>query len=589
MSLLEKIALIEADLKTLKVSIKATFEAVASVGALGIVTQCLSSTKEGRDALVLGGFPVPPPPGFSRLTTDPPILLTDQISSPAKEASPPPPENERENESGGDSDSMEIEAASSSASSSATPSSSSSSSEEEFKTVVGEASRKRLLKKRRQEEATGQGLELSPPLSKRKTRRVKSASASPTQAPQASPAQAPQASPTQAPQANPTQASQASPTTAPQATPTQRKGKVPPLVLREKNKWDHISHAMTERGIRFTSAASTSEGIRITVPTSEDHRRLTRLLDGEGVGYHSFTLQEDKLLRVVIRGIPAEVDTSRVLEDLKSQGYPILEVHRMSSGRTRTPYEMVLAILTMDGKAIYALKSLVGLTKISVEKPRKGNAPSQCHRCQMYGHSARCCRARPRCVKCLGDHGTKECERPKDRSLQVSPPSCVLCGEQGHPANYRGCPKAPRTNRGRAGHRATGPSRPKPTPSVPLTQPQTPPSVPLTQPQTHFSVPPTQPHTQNGPRPLLVRPPRQPYSKVVAKPLHTQYGPSGPQTLPQSAPHMAAPANRLTQVTDLLRLLAGARTQADYLSICMSHSMLIAGVRVPDINSLPPH
>lgn len=38
-----------------------------------------------------------------------------------------------------------------------------------------------------------------------------------------------------------------------------------------------------------------------------------------------------------------------------------------------------------------------------------------------------------RCVKCLGNHSYKECNKPVE-----TPPTCVNCGEH-HPANYRGC------------------------------------------------------------------------------------------------------------------------------------------------------
>ncbi|XP_028169490.1 predicted GPI-anchored protein 58 [Ostrinia furnacalis] len=42
---------------------------------------------------------------------------------------------------------------------------------------------------------------------------------------------------------------------------------------------------------------------------------------------------------------------------------------------------------------------------------------------------------KPRC--------TADCVR--DKATATEPPSCILCGTQGHPANYRGCPRAPRT------------------------------------------------------------------------------------------------------------------------------------------------
>ncbi|KAL0808551.1 hypothetical protein ABMA28_012996 [Loxostege sticticalis] len=93
---------------------------------------------------------------------------------------------------------------------------------------------------------------------------------------------------------------------------------------------------------------------------------------------------------------------------------------------------MVQVVLdhSAPGKDIFNVKAVCSISGL------------RCHRCQFYGHSARNCRARPRCVKCLGNHGTADCDR--NRATASEPPSCVLCGSLGHPANYRGCPKAPR-------------------------------------------------------------------------------------------------------------------------------------------------
>ncbi|KAL0852945.1 hypothetical protein ABMA27_012738 [Loxostege sticticalis] len=93
-------------------------------------------------------------------------------------------------------------------------------------------------------------------------------------------------------------------------------------------------------------------------------------------------------------------------------------------------------------KDVFNIKAVCSISGLRVEPPRKRGTPGQCHRCQLYGHSARNCRARPRCVKCLGDHGTADCARY--RATASEPPSCVLCDSAGHPANYRGCPRAPR-------------------------------------------------------------------------------------------------------------------------------------------------
>ncbi|GBP63921.1 Nucleic-acid-binding protein from transposon X-element [Eumeta japonica] len=103
----------------------------------------------------------------------------------------------------------------------------------------------------------------------------------------------------------------------------------------------------------------------------------------------------------------------------------------------------VLAVLHKSDTAKDIFKSppkVCGLSGIIVEAPYRKSGPGQCYRCQLYGHAAQNCYAQPRCVKCREPHSTKECKRSKDSG---DVPECVNCNSEGHPASYKGCPKAP--------------------------------------------------------------------------------------------------------------------------------------------------
>lgn len=236
--------------------------------------------------------------------------------------------------------------------------------------------------------------------------------------------------------------------------------KPPPLFIQEKGKWITIAPLLTRHSINYLAASSTKVGMRVQLATSDDHRKLTQILRQEKIGFHTYALEEEKVLRVVIRNIPKEWKEDHILLDLKEQGFPVREIHRLYNGQTKTSYDLVLAILdrTPEGKAIFNLKHVLK-SKVSVESPRRNNIVAQCHRCQLYGHSSRFCFAKPRCVKCLGDHGTSDCVRTKDTP---EPPSCVLCGTEGHTANYRGCPKAPRSTKGTTRRPPANPRGPQP-------------------------------------------------------------------------------------------------------------------------------
>lgn len=59
----------------------------------------------------------------------------------------------------------------------------------------------------------------------------------------------------------------------------------------------------------------------------------------------------------------------------------------------------------------------------------------QCHRCQGWSHVTSNCYNKPACLKCAGDHFTRDCTKEK-----TTPAKCVNCSGT-HPANYTQCPE----------------------------------------------------------------------------------------------------------------------------------------------------
>lgn len=253
----------------------------------------------------------------------------------------------------------------------------------------------------------------------------------------------------------------ANPSPAPPSQAPERVKTPPPVYIRDKGAWPNISAYLDARNIVY-KARTTKDNLRVQVNDPSAHRTLTSYLRAENIGGHSYPLPEERKLRAVIKNIPKEIDAALVESDLKAQGFPVCEVFRMFNRTTKAAYDMVLAVLDLsaEGKRIFKLTRCCKLSGLKVETPASHSYIRQCHRCQLYGHSARNCFARPRCVKCLGDHGTEDCLRTLPNP---EPPSCVLCGKSGHPANYRGCSEAPKH---RAGVRQRGLSRVLPRPAA---------------------------------------------------------------------------------------------------------------------------
>ncbi|GBP89977.1 Nucleic-acid-binding protein from transposon X-element [Eumeta japonica] len=218
----------------------------------------------------------------------------------------------------------------------------------------------------------------------------------------------------------------------------------------------------TRLHINYSKAVRVADdGIKMICPNVETFRSLNKYLVDNKVQFHTYALEEERKIKAVIRGIPADFALDDIQNDLCGQFSCALGAQNDQTRRQSAL--MVLAILprTDDAKKIFnSLRVVCGLSGIRVEAPFKKGGPGQCHRCQKYGHAAANCHADPRCVKCLVPHWTKEC--PLTRESQEKP-SCVNCGQQ-HTANYRGCPKAPKfMPRGRPNYkRPPRPRRPPP-------------------------------------------------------------------------------------------------------------------------------
>ncbi|CAH1972023.1 unnamed protein product [Acanthoscelides obtectus] len=79
-----------------------------------------------------------------------------------------------------------------------------------------------------------------------------------------------------------------------------------------------------------------------------------------------------------------------IKEDLVSQGIAGAEVQQMKTRNTNQPLPLFLVKTGMAEK-LQGVQKLAMLT-VSFEKKKRSTEPSQCYRCQRYGHTQRNCR-----------------------------------------------------------------------------------------------------------------------------------------------------------------------------------------------------
>jgi len=220
------------------------------------------------------------------------------------------------------------------------------------------------------------------------------------------------------------------------------RGRIPPIAIRKEFvKWVDLSKSLKDAGLSNFTGKTSGETVNIKVSTESTYRIATAMLDDMGIPYHSFKTGVEQTLKVVLRGVPADVGATVVQDELLELGFGVKSVfqysHVIDGAKVKIPVYFVELENTPTNKNIYNMTDFIHL-KIRVDTFKKSKQPTQCHRCQKFGHAQSGCTNPAVCVKCAGGHLTVDCPT-KGR---VESPKCANCGGD-HTANYRGCPKRP--------------------------------------------------------------------------------------------------------------------------------------------------
>lgn len=176
------------------------------------------------------------------------------------------------------------------------------------------------------------------------------------------------------------------------------------------------------------------------VPASfNDHKGLVQYFEKNQIPYHTFGHPRKRKMKVVIKGLPKDVNLIELKQKLKSVCIPVIRVHRMfiKDIPNKERNNPVLVVVPNDdsGKKLLRVRKVLGYD-IMMEPPHV--KVQQCYRCQKWGHSQRYCHGLIKCVKCAGDHFYKKC--PKNTNDE--PPKCANCDGE-HTSSYRLCPDCP--------------------------------------------------------------------------------------------------------------------------------------------------
>lgn len=221
--------------------------------------------------------------------------------------------------------------------------------------------------------------------------------------------------------------------------------RTPPIILKDIKNYNDLGEKLRNLGTEFTATGLSNNGVKLNIKNPDHFRRVVKYLDQEKYSWFTYECKQTRDIKVMAKRIPASADPDYIKDDLKSQGFAIKVVTNIIRKRritneknqlelTREPLPMFMLSFNSDQdiNKIMKIENIVG-AKVKIEPLRKSRLVPQCRNCQAFGHTQNFCRLTPRCVKCAGNHETKNCKKP-----EKSKPKCANC-QQNHVASYRGC------------------------------------------------------------------------------------------------------------------------------------------------------
>ena len=151
----------------------------------------------------------------------------------------------------------------------------------------------------------------------------------------------------------------------------------------------------------------------------------------------AFQINKAHSKSLVVKGVPTDITESEFKEFFDINKINYAKAERLKSQKDGR----ILPIFQLDisdpdeAEALLSENLACNITGIiyQVEEFRKPVSVMQCFHCQSFGHSAKNCRSKQKCLLCGESHFRKGCPNKEARK-----PKCANC-KGPHVASYKGC------------------------------------------------------------------------------------------------------------------------------------------------------
>lgn len=178
----------------------------------------------------------------------------------------------------------------------------------------------------------------------------------------------------------------------------------------------------------------------VIVPADRNAHDFTlNFLKTKNTKFYTFTNKEDRVSTLIIKGIPKDFTVEDILTEFENRSLAD-KIHKVSLLKSTNLSTFNFFLLQIKpGVSLDQFLKIKFFLNIEVKIDKfVRSEPTQCFICQSTGHVSNRCNMDPVCVKCAGPHLSKDCEIKE--SVPRNQLKCALCQQNGHPANYKGCP-----------------------------------------------------------------------------------------------------------------------------------------------------
>ena len=183
------------------------------------------------------------------------------------------------------------------------------------------------------------------------------------------------------------------------------------------------------------------DAFQLLPKSKEDKTKIRNKLAELNSSYHTYTEPEDRHTVFILKNFNP-IETGELVKLLNDANIPAIHASLTSKKKPNNPeYRISFEKGSIDINTLMQSHRLIDGMRVLWTKLPKSTRTTQCHRCQAWGHSAINCQRPSRCLKCIGEHSTKDCPRTQaDAQDPNKPPSCTNCKAVGHLSSSYDCP-----------------------------------------------------------------------------------------------------------------------------------------------------